>query len=254
MLIVISPAKKLDFDSQIPDLLPTTPRFLDQAEALIRILRTLSTEEIGALMKISPKLAELNLQRYRAWSTPFTPENARPVLFVFRGDVYQALDADTLSADEVRFAQSHLRILSGLYGLLRPLDLIQPYRLEMGTKLPNECGKDLYAHWDTAIAEALNSDQPDGEAQTLINLASNEYAKAIDRDRFRGRIITPQFKENKDGAYRIIGIHAKQARGLMSRYIIRHGLRDPEAIKQFNEAGYSYRPALSSGDIWVFAR
>lgn len=254
MLMVISPAKTLDFDNPAPTASTTTPIFLKQAEALIGMLRTLSTEEIGALMKISPKLAELNLQRYQEWCTPFTSENAKPSLFAFRGDVYTGLDADTLSCEDLRFAQDHLRILSGLYGLLRPLDLMQPYRLEMGTKLPHECGKDLYSFWGTAITDALNEALPASGNDALINLASNEYSKAIRRDRFKGRIVTPQFKENKDGAYRIIGIHAKRARGLMSRYIIRHRLLDPEAIKGFSETGYSYRPELSSDDEWVFAR
>lgn len=254
MLMVISPAKTLDFDNPAPAIPTTMPTFLKQAEALIGMLRTLSADEIGALMKISPKLAALNLQRYQAWHTPFTLENAKPALFAFRGDVYTGLDADTLSAEDIRFAQEHLRILSGLYGLLRPLDLMQPYRLEMGTRLPNACGKDLYTHWGSAIAEVLNKTLSDGENDTLINLASNEYSKAIDRDHFRGRIVTPQFKENKDGAYRIIGIHAKRARGIMSRHIIRHRLRDPEGIKTFDEAGYSYHPELSSDNEWVFAR
>lgn len=254
MLMVISPAKTLDFDTPAPAMPTTEPIFPEQAEALVRILRDMSADEIGALMKISPKLSELNLQRYREWHTPFTPENAKQALFAFRGDVYTGLDADTLSGEDLRFAQEHLRILSGLYGLLRPLDLMQPYRLEMGTKLPNARGKDLYAHWGTTIAGALNEALPDEKEKTLINLASNEYSRAIDRARFKGRIVTPQFKERKGDTYRIVGIHAKRARGLMSRHIIQNHLRDAEGIKAFSEAGYSYRPELSREDEWVFAR
>jgi len=254
MLTIISPAKKLDVE--MPALVSafTTPAFLDASQELVSSLRMMCAEELGRLMKISPGLANLNVRRYRYWHTPFAPDNAKQALFAFRGDVYAALDADNLSGNDVDFAQGHLRILSGLYGLLRPLDLMQAYRLEMGTRLANVRGRDLYAFWGNIITDALNQ-ALSGEAEpVLINLASNEYSKAVQPARLTGRMVNVQFKEQKDDGYKIIGIHAKKARGLMNRFIIQNRIDTPEDIKQFDQAGYRYRSDLTTELNWVFAR
>ena len=205
-------------------------------------------------MKLSMKLAELNFERYYDWSPPFTPENAKQAVLAMKGDVYTGLDAESFSEEDFAFAQGHLRILSGLYGVMRPLDLMQPYRLEMGTRLPNEQGRDLYAFWGITITEAVNRDLEAQGDDVLINLASNEYFKSIKPRLVNGRIITPQFKEAKSGGYRMIGVYAKRARGLMSRFIIENRLSDPESIKGFAMDGYRYNGALSQGEKWVFTR
>ncbi|MDX8392022.1 MAG: peroxide stress protein YaaA [Mariprofundaceae bacterium] len=260
MLLLISPAKKLDMEAPAPIGVYSQAQFIDRAAELIDLLRMKSAEELTALMKISPKLTELNRRRYVDWSRPFTQANAKQALFAFRGDVYAALDADSLSEADVDFAQNHLRMLSGLYGLLRPLDLMQAYRLEMGTRLANPCGRDLYAFWGTMLTEALNRalseqlEQHKRPEQTLINLASNEYAKAVQSADIAGRVIHVQFKEKKDDGYKIIGIHAKKARGMMCRFVIQNRIDAPEAIKQFNLADYRYRPDMSNESDWVFAR
>jgi len=254
MLMMISPAKKLDMETPVPVPQFTEPDFLDASQELINSLRMMSAEELGGLMKISPKLAELNARRYRYWHTPFALENAKQALFAFRGDVYTALDADSLSEFDVAFAQDHLRILSGLYGLLRPLDLMQAYRLEMGTRLANVCGRDLYTFWGNTITDALNQAMSGQSDDTLINLASNEYSKAVQSSHLIGRVINVQFKEQKDDGYKIIGIHAKKARGLMSRFVIQNRIDVPEDIKQFNLADYRYRADMSTESEWVFAR
>jgi len=254
MLMMISPAKKLDMETPAPVTAFTEPGFLNASQELVNNLRMMSAEELGGLMKISPKLAELNARRYRYWHTPFTPENAKQSLFAFKGDVYAALDADSLSESDVDFAQEHLCILSGLYGLLRPLDLMQAYRLEMGTRLSNARGRDLYTFWGSAITDALNQALDKQADNTLINLASGEYAKAIQFNNIRGRVINVQFKEQKGDGYKIIGIHAKKARGLMSRFVIQNRIDAPEDIKQFNQADYRYRPDMSTDSDWVFAR
>ncbi|GMR00253.1 MAG: peroxide stress protein YaaA [Zetaproteobacteria bacterium] len=254
MLMMISPAKKLDVETPAPVSAFTVPEFLDASQELANSLRMMSAKELGGLMNISPKLAELNARRYRYWHTPFTPENAKQALFAFRGDVYAALDADSLSESDVAFTQDHLRILSGLYGLLRPLDLMQAYRLEMGTRLANARGRDLYAFWGNTITDALNQALSGEPEPVLINLASNEYSKAVQSSRLIGRVINVQFREQKDDGYKIIGIHAKKARGLMSRFVIQNRIDDPEDIKQFNLADYRYRTDMSTGSEWVFAR
>ncbi len=254
MLMMISPAKKLDMETPVPVSAFTVPEFLDASQELVNSLRMLSAEELGKLMKISPKLAELNARRYRYWHTPFTPENAKQALFAFRGDVYAALDADSLSEADIHFAQGRLRILSGLYGLLRPLDLMQAYRLEMGTRLANVRGRDLYAFWGNTITDALNQ-ALSGEAEpALINLASNEYSKTVQSSHLIGRVVNVQFREQKDDGYKIIGIHAKKARGLMSRFVIQNRIDVPEDMQQFNHADYCYRPDMSTESDWVFAR
>lgn len=254
MLLIISPAKKLDTDAPAPVNRCTQPEMLDQAGELVAILREMDSFQIADLMKLSMKLADLNMQRYQNWHTPFTPENAKPALFAFQGDVYQGLDAASLDEKAIDFAQQHLRILSGLYGLLRPLDLMQPYRLEMGTRLANPRGRDLYAFWGDRITEALDRALAEQGDRVLINLASNEYFKAVRPRRLEARIITPQFKERRGGSYRVISFSAKKARGMMCRYIIERGLDDPEAIQSFDLDGYAFHPELSEGDTWVFAR
>ncbi len=253
MIIVISPAKTLDLDTPLPTDRHTLPAFLDDAAELVETMRRYSALDIAEIMKVSMKIAELNHQRFADWHAPFTPANARPAIFTFKGDVYDGLDAFQLDAGALDFLQDHLRILSGLYGLLRPLDLMQPYRLEMGRNIENPRGKNLYQFWNGRITEALNTllARDDG---VLINLASNEYFKAVQPKALRGRIITPQFKDWKNGQYKMISFYAKKARGMMTRYIAEHRLTDPEAIKDFDTAGYRYAETLSKGDEWVFLR
>jgi uncharacterized protein len=254
MLIVISPAKTLDFETPASSKKNTTPDFLDDSAELINQLRQLAPDKIGDLMSISPKLATLNSNRYHQWSLPFKLDNAKQSVLAFKGDVYTGLDAESFNSDELTFAQDHLRILSGLYGILRPLDLIQAYRLEMGTQLNNSRGKDLYAFWGDIITESINQILKKQPNSALINLASNEYFNSIKIDKLNANVITPIFKDQKNGAYKIISFFAKKARGLMSRYIIQHKLTNPEDIKGFNLAGYSFNASASSKDKWVFTR
>lgn len=253
MLAIISPAKTLDFESPLATTTYSQPDFLDHACELVDALKRLEPHHLSELMSISAKLGELNAQRYQQWHTPFTPENARQAVLAFRGDVYTGLEADSFSDADFDFAQHHLRILSGLYGLLRPLDLIQAYRLEMGTAFPNAQGKDLYAFWGDRITEALNHclQADDG---VLINLASNEYFKAVKKNKIDGRIITPQFRDWKNGRYKMISFYAKKARGMMVAYMVRNRVTRPEQLKQFDTAGYRYSAEESQGDNWVFLR
>ena len=254
MLVVISPAKTLDFENPSPIQDYTQPDFLDDSAELIDTLKKLEPDRIGALMSISPKLALLNSNRYFAWHRPFTTDNAKQAIFAFKGDVYTGLDAGTLSASNLAFAQQHLHILSGLYGILRPLDLMQPYRLEMGTALKNPRGNNLYEFWGDKITHMLNATLAQDRDATLINLASQEYFNAIRPNKLEARIITPIFKDQKNGVYKIISFFAKKARGMMSRYIIQNQLSDPEAIKHFNTAGYCFSSEDSNQDEWVFTR
>ena len=254
MLTVISPAKTLDFDTPMVTDAYTQPAHLTQSRKLVRRLRELSTKDISKLMSVSDSLAELNQQRFKQWKTPFKPENARQALFAFKGDVYLGLDAYSMTTADVEFAQDHLRILSGLYGLLRPLDLIQAYRLEMGTRLDTEQGSNLYQFWDDRITKSLNQELKQSDSQTLINLASGEYFKSIRPKQLKAEIITPAFKEYRDGQYKFIQFFAKQARGLMTRYLIEKKIDQPAALKGFDYAGYGYRPELSDDHEWVFTR
>lgn len=254
MLVVVSPAKNLDYESDTPAVKASQPRWLDRAERLVEICRKMSPQELGSLMKISDKLAGLNAARFEQWQRPFTGDNARPALFAFNGDVYAGLEASSLSADEIDYAQSHLRILSGLYGVLRPLDLMQPYRLEMGTKLENPAGKNLYDYWGDSIAKALNEDMQEADTQLLINLASNEYFSAVDTKVLKGDIITPVFKDEKNGKYKIISFYAKKARGMMARFILNEKPRSVSDLKQFDTAGYQFNEAASEGNTLVFHR
>lgn len=253
MLIVISPAKTLDFDTPPTTATYTQPDFLTQSSELITTLKTLDVVDVAQLMSISDKLAGLNVARYQSWQPPFDLDNAKQAVLAFKGDVYTGLDAESLQQDGLDYAQSHLRILSGLYGVLKPLDLIQAYRLEMGTKLANAVGKDLYAFWGATLREALIQ-APALQDGVLINLASNEYFKAVQAKKLAARVITPVFKDWKNGQYKMISFYAKKARGLMSRYCIDHKLTEPEALKQFDYEGYAYSEADSTQDQWVFLR
>jgi cytoplasmic iron level regulating protein YaaA (DUF328/UPF0246 family) len=254
MLIVISPAKTLDFETPASIRKSTQPDFLDRSGRLIDTLRQLDPAQVGELMGISETLADLNHRRFMNWSTPFTRANAKQAVFAFRGDVYTGLDADSLGAADLTFAQKHLRILSGLYGLLRPLDLIQPYRLEMGTALRNDTGRNLYEFWGGDIAAALNAELAGARRPVLVNLASEEYFKSVHLKTLAAEVITPIFKERKGEGYKIVSFFAKQARGLMAGHIIRNRLKRPEAIKDFALAGYRYDPRFSTSHEWVFTR
>ena len=254
MLIVVSPAKKLDYDTPAKTKQKTTPDFLDHSQILIDRLRQFSAVDIAELMHLSMKLAELNFDRYEGWELPLTTDKAKQAMFAFKGDVYTGLDAESFSAADIKFAQKHFRMLSGLYGLLRPLDLMYPYRLEMGTKLDNERGKNLYEFWGSIITDAINKQLKSSKSEYLINLASNEYFKSVKTKEINAEIITPAFKEYKNGEYKMIGIYAKKARGLLSRYIIQNQLSDPEDIKNFDLDGYKFNSKVSKGNNWVFTR
>ena len=254
MLTVLSPAKTLDYETPATTGDFTQPTQLAQSRKLIRRLRQLGSDELSRLMHVSDNLAELNRQRFRQWRTPFRPENARQALFAFKGDVYLGLDAYSLDAAGIEFAQRHLRILSGLYGLLRPLDLMQPYRLEMGTRLDTEAGNNLYQFWDERITRALNQELKQSQANILVNLASNEYFKAVKTRLLKAEVITPTFREYRNGEYRFISFSAKKARGLMARFMIDQRIDDAEALKEFDYEGYRFAPKLSDQREWVFTR
>ena len=254
MLTLLSPAKTLDFDTPPTTKKATQADFLEHSAELVDVLKPYSPDEIGALMKLSPALSELNAQRYHDWLLPFSADNAKAAVLAFKGDVYTGLEAETFSQKELDFAQQHLRILSGLYGLLRPLDLIQPYRLEMGTKLENPRGKNLYEFWGNIITDALNAELAQHSNKTIVNLASNEYFKSVKHKQLNGELITPVFKDEKNGQYKIISFYAKKARGLMAAYIMQNGLDKADDIKAFDVAGYRFSEEDSSADSWVFKR
>ncbi len=254
MLAVISPAKRLDFKSTATTAKHSLPDFLPDSKQLIKVLREKSPQEIAGLMNLSNELADLNYTRYGEWKTPFTPDNAKQAALAFKGDVYLGLDATTLNDRDWAWAQKHLRILSGLYGLLKPLDLIQAYRLEMGTKLANAKGNDLYAFWGKRLTKALNEAIAEQRQPMLVNLASAEYFEAIDETAIDARIITPVFKDLKNGRYKFLSFYAKKARGLMARYIIENRVSTLKGLKDFNVAGYYYSESQSRGDHWVFLR
>ncbi|KJJ40082.1 peroxide stress protein YaaA [Aequorivita vladivostokensis] len=238
MKIVISPAKTLDYDSKLPTARATQPKFLEEAELINNKLERKSKKAIGKLMDISDKLAELNYQRYKEFNTPFTKKNARPAVYAFAGDVYTGLDAYTIPSEKIDLLQDSLRILSGMYGLLRPLDLIQPYRLEMGTKLPINRKKDLYAFWKKPITEALNDELEDDEL--FLNLASVEYFNAIDEKKLKVPVISPVFKDFKNGELKIIAFYAKKARGSMARFAIDKNVKSLDSLKAFDYDGYGF--------------
>lgn len=254
MLLVVSPAKKLDFESPLATEKFSQPTLLEQSQLLIDDCVKLAPSDIASLMKLSDKLAGLNAARFGEWSMPFTQDNARQAILSFNGDVYTGLDAQTFSEDDFEFAQQHFRILSGLYGLLKPLDLMQAYRLEMGCKLGNSRGDNLYQFWGEIITNELNKAMSEQHDDILINLASTEYFKSVNKKLLKGTIITPTFKDWKNGQYKIISFFAKKARGLMARYIIQNKLMSVEQIKSFDLAGYQYDEAMSKGNDWVFTR
>ncbi|AOY91145.1 hypothetical protein BKK79_04435 [Cupriavidus sp. USMAA2-4] len=257
MLIVLSPAKSLDYDTPARVKTHTLPRFIDRSAQLIERLRKLAPQDIGALMDISDKLAVLNATRYAEWSPEFTAANSKQAALAFNGDVYDGLDAPGLDADDLAFAQKHVRILSGLYGLLRPLDWMQPYRLEMGTRLDNAAGKDLYAFWGDDITQMLNADmralKHEGP-QVLVNLASEEYFKSVRPKVLDARIITPVFEDWKGGRYKIISFHAKRARGTMARFAVTRRVTEAGKLRSFAEDGYAFDAAASDDARWVFRR
>jgi len=254
MLTVISPAKTLDYETPPVTDRFTLPQYLDHSQELIQILRELAPAQISELMHLSDKLAGLNAARFGSWNPAFTPDNAKQALLAFKGDVYTGLDATTLADADFSYAQDHLRMLSGLYGLLRPLDLMQPYRLEMGTKLANARGKDLYAFWGTRISEWLNEALAEQGDDLLLNLASNEYFSAVKRTALKARIINTEFRDLKNGQYKIISFYAKKARGMMSRFVIQERINTPDALKQFDAQGYYYSADHSKPDNLVFLR
>lgn len=254
MLMVISPAKTLDYDTAPTTKVTTQPDLLADSQELIDELRHLSPQAISHLMGISDALGVLNYDRFQSWSQPFTLDNAKQAVLAFKGDVYTGLDAEKFNRSEMSFAQKHLRILSGLYGLLRPLDLMQAYRLEMGTKFNNRRGKDLYQFWGDAITEKLNAQLKKLKTDTLVNLASNEYFKAVNKKQLAAEIITPVFKDLKNDQYKIISFYAKKARGMMAAWVIENGVTDVQGLVDFNRGGYRYHPAMSDSKQWVFTR
>ncbi|SDS87394.1 hypothetical protein SAMN05216421_2375 [Halopseudomonas xinjiangensis] len=254
MLMVISPAKTLDYDSTpITDRF-TQPRYLDDSQELIDVLKEKSPQDIAELMSLSDKLASLNVARYGSWEKKATESNARQALLAFKGDVYTGLHVEDFSEDDLAFAQDHLRMLSGLYGVLRPLDLMQPYRLEMGTKLANPRGRDLYSFWGDRISESLNEDLASQGDDILVNLASQEYFNAVKPKALKARVIDTVFKDRKNGDYKIISFYAKKARGLMARYVIKERVTDPKGLKDFDLDGYRFDKTSSSADKLVFLR
>lgn len=254
MLTVISPAKKLAFGPIDEHVSSTLPSDLDLSEQIMAVLRKKSVKAIKKLMDLSDDLAEMNAQRYADWSIEHSGPTARQALFAFRGDVYQGIDADTLSPSQVAFGTGHLRILSGLHGTLRPNDLIRPYRLEMGTVLSVKGKKNLYQFWGDKVTARLQIDLDASGSDVLINLASDEYFKVVNAKKLKARIITPVFKDLKNGQYKSLFLYVKQARGMMAGYILRNAINDPEQLKQFERGGYRYTEALSTPDVWVFTR
>ena len=255
MLIILSPAKKQDFIRQFPEIDATQPTMKASVKNLLGSLTQLNQAQIANLMSISPKLAELNYQRFQDFNpSSYNRNNAKQAVLAFQGDVYQGLQADDFSENDFVFAQDHLRILSGLYGLLRPLDLIQPYRLEMKTPLKNSKGHNLYEFWGDKLTLAVNKILASHNTKVLINLASGEYFKAIPQTKLDGKLLTIQFKEKKGDDYKVIGIHAKKARGLMTRYIIKNKVKSVKKIQQFSESDYRFSAALSDENTFVFIR
>ncbi len=244
MILLLSPAKSLNFDEYSPKKY-STPRMLDNSEKLVAVLRKKSAGKLKALMGVSDNIAQLNVERYRNFQTPFTPENAKPAVMAFNGDVYTGLQAATFNQNDLKFAQKHLRILSGLYGLLQPLDLIQAYRLEMGTKLKNGRKKNLYEFWDTQITDLLNDDLEQSGSDVVLNLASQEYFKAIKAKNLQGRVVNVHFKEDRNGVFKVISFNAKRARGTMAHQIIKNRLKKIDDLYQLDVDGYRYEPSMS---------
>ena len=254
MLLLISPSKTLDFSPQKKVKTPTSPEFVEEAAELVRRLKKFSKKKLADLMGISEKLAAENFDRFQQWSPEHSRDNSKPCLLAFRGDVYDGLAAEKWKAADLKFAQRHLRILSGLYGVLRPLDAIQPYRLEMGTPLKVGRQKDLYAYWREIVTESIGQALRSARTSTIINLASKEYFSAVDFNELEANVITPAFKEYRDGRYKFLSFFGKKARGLMAGYILENKLKKPEQIKRFDVDGYSFNEELSSEADWVFTR
>ena len=254
MLAIISPAKTLDFESAIRNLPVSQPHLTDYSEQLIEICRQLSPQDLSSLMSISDKLAGLNAARFAEWTKSHNEKNSRAAIWAFKGDVYTGLDADSLTDEDVQFAQRHLRMLSGLYGLLKPLDLMQPYRLEMGTKLANPKGKDLYAFWGDIITQSVQQALDEQDDRVLINLASDEYYKSVKENQLEAQIVKPVFLDNKNGKYKVVSFYAKKARGFMCRFIIQNRLERVEQLKEFDLGGYWFDSASSTEKEFVFKR
>ena len=254
MLALISPAKKLDFNTTENLTTYTEPDFIEHSQELVKTVKKLSLSRLQSLMKLSDNLGKLNYDRYQRFSVPFTPDNACPAVAVFKGDTYVGLDADTLTKKDLTYAQKHLRTLSGLYGLLRPLDLIQPYRLEMGTKLPNSRGDNLYDFWGDLLTQGCNEIVKKHKNKTIISLASNEYIKSIQPKSLTSNFITCHFKEFKEGVPKVVGLLAKKARGLMARFMIQNRIETPAGLKKFKQDGYRFQSSLSDEQNYVFLR
>jgi len=254
MFFVLSPAKNLNEKDPSPVSSFTLPDLLPEAEILMQELRQLAPQQIAELMHVSDKIALLNAERNAEWHTPFTPDNAKQAVFMFNGDVYEGIAADTLKPEQIQYLQQHVRLLSGLYGILRPLDLMQPYRLEMGTAFANTRGKNLYEFWGDIITDLLNDTLAQAGSDILVNLASQEYFKSVNTKKLNARLITPIFKDEKNGKYKIISFYAKRARGLMVRYAAEHSITEPEMLKNFDYEGYSFNEAASNEAEWVFMR
>ncbi len=252
MKILISPAKSINFDAKINYDKYSNPKLLDKSQELVKELKKLSTDDLSKLMGISDNLSKLNYDRFQSFSTPFNQENSKPAIFIFNGDVYEPIETESYSKEEFKFMQDNLRILSGLYGILKPLDLIQPYRLEMSTKLKNKLCDNLYEFWDDSLAQYLNNDSKDQEV--ILNLASNEYFKAIKTKALKNKVVKADFKEVKSGKLKTIGIMAKKARGEMVNYIIKNQITNIQDIKKFNKDGYKFDPKLSTMDNFIFKR
>lgn len=254
MLIVISPAKTLDLESAYKAPASTQPEFLSESRKLVKIMRDYSAKDLGKLMKTSEAISTLNEERFRQWKTPFNENNARPALFTFKGDVYTGLEVENFSKADLNYAQKHLRILSGLYGALKPLDLMQAYRLEMGIELKNERGKNLYAFWGERVTKAVNRDLAEQKDRVLVNLASNEYFSVLDKKTLDADIVTPTFKDYSSGQYRVISFFAKKARGRMAAWVIQNRIKDVDGLTAFNADGYKYSKKDSTPEKPVFLR
>ena len=254
MITVISPAKKLSDECHAYEADHSQPAYLVKSSELVDQLKSYEPSYLQSLMGISEKLSVLNWERYQSWNPSFSSNNSRQAFFTFKGDTYTGLDADTLSSEDLSFSQNHTRILSGLYGVLKPLDLIMPYRLEMGTKIENKFGKNLYDFWGNELVADLEKDLSNHDSRYIVNCASVEYFKSIDKDSLNGKVITPVFKEIKEGKARIVSFFAKKARGMMARYIIQNQINDPDQIRKFDLGGYEYNDSLSNTMEPVFTR
>ena len=254
MLFLLSPAKSLDYDTPATTKRHTLPQFVDESAALIEVLQPYTPAQIASLMDLSDALASLNVARYGAWSRTFSADNSKQAVLAFNGDVYEGLDAGSLSQADLDWAQTHVGILSGLYGILRPLDWMQPYRLEMGTKLPNPRGKDLYAWWGDTLAEHLNRQLAEQGDDVIVNLASQEYFRSVKRKALKARVVECVFEDWKGGKWKIISFHAKRARGLMARHAITRRASQPQQLEDFDAEGYALAPGASAPDRLVFRR